>query len=82
MDGFSKTPTTDGPGPASVENQIPEVDVPDATAGHTSACFSDLTVPADELCKYGFIGYIPNTDLMDSGPDYGRMFIVKDHLCE
>jgi hypothetical protein len=28
------------------------------------------------------MGYIPNTDLMDSGPDYGRMFIVKDKLCE
>ncbi len=42
----------------------------------------DLTVPADELCKYGFMGYIPNTDLMDSGPDCGRMFIVKDKLCE
>jgi hypothetical protein len=46
------------------------------------AGFGDLTVPADELCKYGFIGYIPNTDLMDSDPDYGRMFIVKDKLCE
>lgn len=28
------------------------------------------------------MGYIPNTDLMESGPDYGRMFIVKDKLCE
>jgi hypothetical protein len=44
--------------------------------------FGDLTVPADELDKYGFIGYIPNTDLMDAGLDYGRMFIVKDKLCE
>lgn len=46
------------------------------------AGFGDLTVPADELCKYGFIGYIPNTDLMNAGPEYGRMFIVKDKLCE
>jgi len=46
------------------------------------AGFGDLTVPADELCKYGFIGYVPNTDLMDAGPDYGKMFIVKDKLCE
>ena len=30
---------------------------------------------------YGFIGYIPNTDLMDSGYDYAKMFIVKDELC-
>jgi len=44
--------------------------------------FGDLTVPADELDKYGFIGYIPNTDLMDAGLDYARMFIVKDRLCE
>ncbi len=44
--------------------------------------FGDLTVPADELDKYGFIGYIPNTDLMDSGLDYGKMFITKDKLCD
>jgi hypothetical protein len=44
--------------------------------------FGDLTVESDELDKYGFIGYIPNTDLMDSGFDYGRMFIVKDALCD
>lgn len=44
--------------------------------------FGDLTVPADELDKYGFIGYIPNTDLMDAGLDYGKMFIVKDEICE
>jgi hypothetical protein len=44
--------------------------------------FGDLTVPVDELDKYGFIGYIPNTDLMDANLDYGRMFIVQDQLCE
>jgi hypothetical protein len=44
--------------------------------------FGDLTVEPDELDKYGFIGYIPNTDLMDSGFDYGGMFIVKDALCD
>ena len=31
---------------------------------------------------YAFIGYIPNTNLMDGGPDYGRMFITQDRLCE
>lgn len=46
------------------------------------AGFGDLTVPADELDKYGFIGYIPNTDLMDTGLDYAGMFIVKDKLCD
>ncbi|HZE98276.1 MAG TPA: hypothetical protein VE981_14690 [Planctomycetota bacterium] len=44
--------------------------------------FGDLTVPANEMEKYGFIGYVPNTNLMDAGDDYGRMFIVKDHWCE
>lgn len=42
----------------------------------------DLTLDRDELDKYGFIGYIPNTDLMDSGFDYGGMFITKDRLCD
>jgi hypothetical protein len=46
------------------------------------AGFGDLTVPANEMEKYGFTGYIPNTNLMDAGPDYGKMFIVKDSVCE
>src|SRR5258708_754729 len=46
------------------------------------AGFGDLTVPANEMEKYGFTAYIPNTNLMDAGPDYGKMFIVKDKLCE
>jgi len=45
------------------------------------AGFGDLTVEPDEPDKYGFIGYIPNTDLMDAGYDYAKMFIVKDQLC-
>ncbi|MFO1500877.1 MAG: hypothetical protein U1G07_21230 [Verrucomicrobiota bacterium] len=44
--------------------------------------FGDLALYPDELHKYGFIGYIPNTDLMDAGFDYAHMFIVKDQLCE
>lgn len=44
--------------------------------------FGDLTFEPDELDKYGFTAFIPNTDLMDSGYDYGGMFIVKDALCE
>lgn len=46
------------------------------------AGFGDLTLNPDELDKYGFTGYIPNTDLMDAGEDYAKMFIVKDKLCE
>ncbi len=45
------------------------------------AGFGDLKLEPDELDKYGFIGYIPNTDLMDSGFDYAQMFIVQDQLC-
>ena len=43
--------------------------------------FGELAIHPDELDKYGFIGFIPNTDLMDSGFEYGKMFIVKDQLC-
>ena len=46
------------------------------------AGFGDLTVDQDEPDKYGFIGYIPNTDLMNSGYDYAKMFITKDELCD
>ena len=48
------------------------------------AGFGDLTVPDDELDKYGFIGFVPHTDLMDAGGEDGgrKMFIVKDKLCE
>ena len=44
--------------------------------------FGDLTIDPDELDKYGFIGYIPNTRLADAAFDYGGMFIVKDALCD
>lgn len=44
--------------------------------------FGELAVHPDELDKYGFIGFIPNTDLMDAGYDYGGMFIVQDALCD
>ena len=43
--------------------------------------FGDLAIHPDELDKYGFIGFIPNTDLMDAGYDYGKMFIIQDELC-
>ncbi len=46
------------------------------------AGFGDLAVNTDELDKYGFIGYIPNTDFLDSREDYAGMFIVKDRLCD
>jgi hypothetical protein len=44
--------------------------------------FGDLTVEPDELDKYGFTAFIPNTNLMDAGYDYGAMFIVQDALCD
>ena len=44
--------------------------------------FGDLVLDGGALNPYAFIGYIPNTNLLDSGPDYGRMFIAKDRLCD
>lgn len=46
------------------------------------AGFGDLAIHPDELDKYGFVAYIPNTDLMDAAIDYNNMVIVKDQLCE
>ncbi|HUR44494.1 MAG TPA: hypothetical protein VMZ27_01365 [Candidatus Saccharimonadales bacterium] len=46
------------------------------------AGFGVLEVSPDELDKYGFTAYIPNTNLMDAGEDYAKMFIVKDKLCD
>lgn len=44
--------------------------------------FGDLVLDQGALNPYGFIGYVPNTDLMTRGPDYGQMFITKDRLCD
>jgi hypothetical protein len=44
--------------------------------------FGDLTIDPDELDKYGFTAYVPNTNLMDTGLDYDHMFIVQDQLCD
>ena len=46
------------------------------------AGFGNLDVGTDELDKYGFTAFVPNTDLMDAGEDYGKMFIIKDKLCD
>ena len=35
----------------------------------------------DSTCTR-FIGYVPNTNLMNAGPDYGGMFITQDKLCD
>jgi hypothetical protein len=43
--------------------------------------FGDLVLDGGALNPYAFLGYIPNTNLMDAGPDYGRMFITQDKLC-
>jgi hypothetical protein len=46
------------------------------------AGFGDLVLDAGAVNPYAFIGYIPNTNWMDAGPDYGQMFITQDKLCE
>lgn len=43
--------------------------------------FGDLVLDDGAFNPYAFIGYIPNTDLMDRGFDYGGMFITQDELC-
>jgi hypothetical protein len=44
------------------------------------AGFGDLSLDGGALNPYGFIGYIPNTNLMDAGLDYGNMFITQDKI--
>jgi hypothetical protein len=46
------------------------------------AGFGDLSLDASALNVYAFIGYIPNTNLMNGGADYGKMFIVQDQVCD
>jgi hypothetical protein len=46
------------------------------------AGFGDLMLNETGIHMLGFIGYIPNTNLLDSGPDYARMFIFKDEVCD
>jgi hypothetical protein len=46
------------------------------------AGFGDLVLDGGATHVYAFIGYIPNTNLMDGGPDYGKMFITRDAVCE
>jgi hypothetical protein len=46
------------------------------------AGFGDLSLDPGATHVYAFIGYIPNTDLMDRGLDYGGMFITRDKLCD
>jgi len=46
------------------------------------AGFGDLALDDSALNVYAFIGYIPNNNLMNGGPDYGGMFITRDRLCE
>jgi len=46
------------------------------------AGFGDLTLDPGAINPYGFIGYIPNTNFMNAGPDYGKMFITQDDICK
>jgi hypothetical protein len=46
------------------------------------ADFGDLSLDASAVNVYAFIGFVPNTDLMDAGPDYAKMFIWQDKICE
>jgi len=46
------------------------------------AGFGDLVLDGGATNVYAFIGYVPNTNLMDGGCDYGKMFITQDHACD
>ena len=54
-------------------------DLPVPIAHHPG--FGDLSLDASALNVYAFIGYIPNTNWLDAGPDYAKMFITQDDLC-
>src|SRR5258706_8303050 len=45
------------------------------------AGFGDLVLDGGAINPYGFIGYVPNNDLMDRGPDYGGMVFCTRHAC-
>jgi hypothetical protein len=42
--------------------------------------FGDLSLDAGALDVYAFIGYVPNTNLLNAPLDYGAMFIVQDKI--
>lgn len=44
--------------------------------------FGDLVLDPGATNVYAFIGYVPNTNLLDAGPEYGGMFITKDQICD
>jgi hypothetical protein len=44
--------------------------------------FGDLVLDGGATNVYAFIGYVPNTDLMDHGSDWGQMFITRDAICD
>ncbi|HWE92342.1 MAG TPA: hypothetical protein VG269_00070 [Tepidisphaeraceae bacterium] len=49
--------------------------------GHFAG-FGDLAFDPGATDVYAFIGYVPNTDLLDRGMDWGNMFITQDKLCD
>jgi hypothetical protein len=57
-----------------------KADMPIFRAEHPG--FGTLALGPASMDKYAFLGYIPNNNLMDGGPDYARMFITKDAFCE
>ncbi|MDB5356415.1 MAG: transglutaminase domain protein [Phycisphaerales bacterium] len=46
------------------------------------AGFGDLVFDPGATDVYAFIGYVPNTDLLDRGSDWGNMFITRDKICD
>jgi hypothetical protein len=46
------------------------------------ANFGNFVFDGGATNVYAFIGYVPNTDLMTRGLDYGKMFITRDKVCD
>ena len=42
----------------------------------------DIELTENTLNKYAYIGYVPNTNLLDAPKHYADMFITKDEICE
>lgn len=55
-------------------------DLPIFRAAHPG--FGRLQLASSTLDKLALIGYVPNTDLMDGGQDWEKMFITRDELGE
>ncbi|MDB5298438.1 MAG: hypothetical protein JWO87_101, partial [Phycisphaerales bacterium] len=65
-----------------VNHRFKKFGKPSSPARGHYADFGDLAFDAVATDLYAFIGYVPNTDLLDRSSDWGNMFITQDKLCD